>query len=99
MIRRALGYIARVGPSTDQDRWEENSGLNTFTLATCIAAPVAGGALLEPMARHWATAGEQSGQKNRIRRFAELDSAPIGFAAQPLVFCCQCPSTFCVAIR
>lgn len=56
MIRRALGYIARVGPSTDQDRWEENSGLNAFTLATCIAALVAGGSLLEPMARHWATA-------------------------------------------
>lgn len=55
MIRRALGYIARLGPSTDQDRWEENSGLNAFTLATCIAALVAGGSLLEETARHWAT--------------------------------------------
>jgi glucoamylase len=56
MIRRALGCIARLGPSTDQDRWEENNGLNAFTLATCIAALVAGGSLLEERARHWATA-------------------------------------------
>ena len=56
MIRRALGCIARLGPSTDQDRWEENNGLNALTLATCIAALVAGGSLLEERARHWATA-------------------------------------------
>ncbi|HYU14122.1 MAG TPA: glycoside hydrolase family 15 protein, partial [Stellaceae bacterium] len=38
MVRRALGYIARMGPSTAQDRWEENEGLNAYTLATTIAA-------------------------------------------------------------
>lgn len=56
MIRRALGCIGRLGPSTDQDRWEENNGLNAFTIATCIAALVAGGSLLEETACHWATA-------------------------------------------
>jgi glucoamylase len=54
MVRRALGFIACHGPTTDQDRWEENAGLNAFTLATCIAALVAGGALLPKPARDWA---------------------------------------------
>ncbi len=48
MVRRALGYIARTGPSTRQDRWEENEGINAFTSAVCIAALVAGAALLPP---------------------------------------------------
>jgi glucoamylase len=54
MIGRALACIAHRGPSTDQDRWEENAGLNTFTLATCIGALVAGSAFLDKAARGWA---------------------------------------------
>lgn len=54
MTRRALSFIARHGPVTDQDRWEENAGVNTFTLAICIAALVAGGAFLPEPAREWA---------------------------------------------
>lgn len=50
MVRRALGFIARVGPSSDQDRWEEVAGVNTFTLAVCIAALVAGARFLDPEA-------------------------------------------------
>jgi glucoamylase len=42
MVRRALGFITRMGPVTDQDRWEENRGINAFTLAMTIAALVAG---------------------------------------------------------
>ena len=42
MIRRALSFLVRRGPVSDQDRWEEDSGLNTFTLAVCISALVAG---------------------------------------------------------
>jgi len=42
MARKALSYIARTGPSTEQDRWEENRGINAFTLGVCIAALVAG---------------------------------------------------------
>jgi hypothetical protein len=48
MVRRALGYIARTGPATEQDRWEESTGINPFTLAVCIAALVAGAPLLPP---------------------------------------------------
>jgi glucoamylase len=51
MIVRALGYLVRMGPSTDQDRWEEDAGLNPFTLAVCIAALVSGASYLQPEAR------------------------------------------------
>ena len=37
-ITRAVGFIAREGPATLQDRWEEDAGINTFTLAVTIAA-------------------------------------------------------------
>ncbi|MGD2081526.1 MAG: glycoside hydrolase family 15 protein [Chromatiales bacterium] len=46
MVRRALGFIVREGPASPQDRWEEDAGVNTFTLAVCIAALVAGAAML-----------------------------------------------------
>ena len=42
MIVRALSFIACNGPASDQDRWEENSGVNAFTLAVCISALVSG---------------------------------------------------------
>ena len=53
MTRRALGYIARTGPGTEQDRWEENEGINPFTLAVCIAALVGGAAFLDDPAKAW----------------------------------------------
>jgi len=53
MVRRALGFIVRAGPSSDQDRWEEDAGINAFTLAVCIAAMVAGAPVLEPVAREF----------------------------------------------
>jgi len=56
MVRRALGYIARTGPSTAQDRWEENEGINPFTSAVTIAALVAGAALLPAPEQDWALA-------------------------------------------
>ena len=40
MVRRAAGYIVRNGPSTQQDRWENERGYTPFTLATMIAALV-----------------------------------------------------------
>ncbi|HPE79515.1 MAG TPA: glycoside hydrolase family 15 protein [Gammaproteobacteria bacterium] len=46
MVRRALGFIVRTGPVSPQDRWEENSGINTFTMAVCIAALVSGARFL-----------------------------------------------------
>lgn len=54
MIQRALSFIVRNGPSSDQDRWEESAGLNTFTLAACIAALVAGAPYLPADARELA---------------------------------------------
>ncbi len=47
MILRALTFIAREGPTTDQDRWEEDAGINTFTLAIAIAALVEGSSFLD----------------------------------------------------
>lgn len=40
-VRRAVGFLARSGPVSPQDRWEENQGINPFTLAVEIAALVA----------------------------------------------------------
>jgi glucoamylase len=54
MIRSALCFIARNGPATEQDRWEEDAGINAFTLATCIAALVCGAPWLDEPARSWA---------------------------------------------
>ncbi len=53
MIARAAGFIARTGPATGQDRWEENGGLATSTLAPVVAAlVVAAGHLPEPAASY-----------------------------------------------
>jgi glucoamylase len=45
-VRRALGYLVLNGPASPQDRWEEDAGVNPYTLAVCIAALVAGAALI-----------------------------------------------------
>lgn len=42
MVRRALGHLVRHGPTTEQDRWEENAGYSPFTLATAVASLVLG---------------------------------------------------------
>ncbi|HEY9097324.1 MAG TPA: glycoside hydrolase family 15 protein [Thiobacillus sp.] len=46
MVRRALAFLLREGPASPQDRWEEDAGVNPYTLAVCIAALVAGAELL-----------------------------------------------------
>jgi glucoamylase len=56
MVRRALSFLVRTGPVSDQDRWEEDAGLNTFTLAVCITALVAGARYLPADARELALA-------------------------------------------
>jgi glucoamylase len=56
MISRAIGFIARSGPITQQDRWEEDAGINAFTLSVCITALVEGAEWLEPEAREFALA-------------------------------------------
>lgn len=56
MISRALSFIARHGPASEQDRWEEDSGVNVFTLAVCIAALVGGAQFLPEDSREVALA-------------------------------------------
>lgn len=46
MITRALHFIVHEGPVTGQDRWEEDGGVNLFTLAVAIAALVEGASFL-----------------------------------------------------
>ena len=53
MISRALGFIARNGPISQQDRWEEDAGINAFTLSICIAALVEGAGWLDDRAREF----------------------------------------------
>ncbi len=53
MVQRALGFIARTGPASDQDRWEEDAGVNPFTLAVCIAALVAGAPFVDSTTREF----------------------------------------------
>ncbi|MCE3226359.1 MAG: glucan 1,4-alpha-glucosidase [Bacteroidetes bacterium] len=38
MMRKAASYLVTHGPITHQDRWEENAGYSTFTLAVEISA-------------------------------------------------------------
>jgi glucoamylase len=38
MVQRAAGFLARNGPVSPQDRWEEDPGYSPFTLAAEIAA-------------------------------------------------------------
>lgn len=40
MIAGAAGFLARTGPATAQDRWEESAGLTPSTLAPVVAALV-----------------------------------------------------------
>ncbi len=47
MVERACGYVLRHGPVTGQDRWEEDGGYSTFTLAVEIAALLAGADLAD----------------------------------------------------
>jgi glucoamylase len=47
MMRRAAGFLARNGPVTQQDRWEEDPGYSPFTLAVEIAAMLAAAGMAE----------------------------------------------------
>jgi glucoamylase len=56
MVRAAIGFIARTGPTSPQDRWEENSGVSPFTLAVTIAALIAAAPWLESAQRAYVLA-------------------------------------------
>jgi len=76
MVRRALGFIARKGPATEQDRWEESTGINPFTLAVCIAALVAGADLLTPPASDWAVELADFWNSN-VERWTSVSGTPL----------------------
>ncbi len=54
MVQAAVGFIARTGPSSPQDRWEENPGVSPFTLAVAISALVAAAPWLTAEQRDYA---------------------------------------------
>ena len=61
MVKTATSFIARTGPATQQDRWEENAGLTPSTLAPVVAAlvvaadylPAPGAAYCRELADDW----------------------------------------------
>ncbi|MDE3021205.1 MAG: glucan 1,4-alpha-glucosidase [Pseudomonadota bacterium] len=52
MVRKAAAFIARNGPITEQDRWEEDAGYSPFTLAVAIAALLVAAELAERINEH-----------------------------------------------
>ena len=46
-VRKAVAFLVQHGPSTPQDRWEEEAGYTPFTMATEIAALLAAADLAE----------------------------------------------------
>ena len=51
MVQRACGFIVSNGPSTGQDRWEENSGYTPATIAVEIAGLLAAADLAERLGK------------------------------------------------
>jgi glucoamylase len=76
MIRRALSFLARTGPSSMQDRWEENAGVSTYTLAVCIAALVTGAEFLLEPARSFAL-GLADFWNTNLERWTVVHSTPL----------------------
>jgi len=64
MVRRAAAYLARNGPVTQQDRWEEDGGYSPFTLAAEIAALLA--------AAEFAEEKSDFGLANYLRETADI---------------------------
>jgi glucoamylase len=56
MVRRAAAFLARNGPVSPQDRWEEDPGYSPFTIAAEIAALLVAADLADAIGN--ATAGE-----------------------------------------
>ncbi len=56
MVIEAATYVARVGPLSPQDRWEETAGANPFTLAVEVAALCAAAQWLKGKDRDYALA-------------------------------------------
>jgi glucoamylase len=76
MVRRALSFVARTGPTSEQDRWEESPGTSPFTLAVALAALVAGAPWLEPPERDYAL-GLADDWNERLESFCYVRGTPL----------------------
>ena len=47
MVRKAVRFLLKSGPCSEQDRWEENAGYSPFTLAAVISALLASADIIE----------------------------------------------------
>jgi glucoamylase len=63
MVRKAAEFLARYGPATELDRWEEKGGYNAYTLSTVIAAFLA--------AAEWADTMSESSLAIGLRELAD----------------------------
>jgi glucoamylase len=69
MVRRAAAFLARNGPVSPQDRWEEEPGYSPFTIATEIAALL--------VAADLADAGANTAAAEYLRETADAWNASI----------------------
>ncbi|MCB9993629.1 MAG: glucan 1,4-alpha-glucosidase [Hyphomicrobiaceae bacterium] len=77
MVQRAIGYIVRNGPLSDQDRWEENAGASPFTLAVVIGALVSSAGWFSPAERDYLL-GLADCWNERIERWTYAAQGPLG---------------------
>ncbi|HTW74816.1 MAG TPA: glycoside hydrolase family 15 protein [Steroidobacteraceae bacterium] len=80
MVRAAVEFIARSGPSSPQDRWEENPGVSPFTLAVSIAALVAGAPWLMADERDYALSLADD-WNDRLEAWCYVRDTPLARAA------------------
>jgi glucoamylase len=64
MVKKAAGYLARNGPVSPQDRWEEDPGYTPFTVAAEIAALLAAAEL--------ADLNHEASLANHLREIADV---------------------------
>ncbi len=76
MVRAAVGFIARSGPSSQQDRWEENSGFNPFTLAVAVSALIAAAPWLTVAEADYATSLAND-WNDRIESWCYVEDTPL----------------------
>lgn len=76
MVRRAATFVARNGPVTEQDRWEENTGVSPFTIAIAIAALVCAAEFLDEPARSYALELADTWNE-RIERWTYAQGTPL----------------------
>ena len=86
MVRRAAAFLARNGPVSPQDRWEEEPGYSPFTIAAEIAALLVAADLADAACEQQSAAAylrETADAWNAsIERWLYVDGHRIGAAAR-----------------